>query len=81
MQPYLGAKIIKAEPMSRNEFGKERGGEIIDSGNDKPGYHVAYPDPKGGEYHSWSPKAVFEEAYRPLNPGETEFIINPKKEA
>jgi hypothetical protein len=35
----------------------------------KPGYKVKYP----GGYTSWSPKAVFEEAYRPLNDGEAQM--------
>ena len=36
--------------------------------NGKPGYKVAYPD----GYVSWSPKDVFEEAYREL--GCEDFI-------
>ena len=31
-----------------------------------PGYHVTYPD----GYESWSPKAVFEEAYREVSERE-----------
>lgn len=36
--------------------------------NGKPGYKVVYPD----DYVSWSPKDVFEEAYREL--GCEDFI-------
>lgn len=36
----------------------------------KPGYAVKYSD----EYISWSPKAVFEDAYRPVRPGEKSLI-------
>lgn len=35
-----------------------------------PGYRVLYPD----DYVSWSPKAVFEEAYRPVSDGEKELL-------
>jgi len=35
-----------------------------------PGYKVIYPD----GYVSWSPKAVFEEAYRLISDGEKELI-------
>ncbi len=38
-----------------------------------PGYKVVYPD----NYVSWSPKAVFEEAYRPVSDGERDLIENP----
>ena len=34
------------------------------------GYKVVYPD----GYVSWSPKAVFEEAYRPVSAGEAQLI-------
>lgn len=36
----------------------------------QPGYKVVYPD----NYVSWSPKAVFEEAYRPINNGERQAV-------
>jgi len=49
MERYIGTKIIEAEPMSRS-----RGDKAED------GYKVRYPD----GYESWSPKDVFEEAYR-----------------
>ncbi len=38
-----------------------------------PGYKVVYPD----NYVSWSPKAVFEEAYRLVSDGERDLIENP----
>lgn len=55
MKPYIGTKVISAEPAEKD-------------GQD--GYKVAYHD----GYVSWSPKATFEEAYRPLNDGETAMI-------
>lgn len=39
----------------------------------EPGYKVVYAD----DYVSWSPKAVFEEAYRPISFGERDLIENP----
>jgi hypothetical protein len=39
----------------------------------EPGYKVVYPD----NYVSWSPKAVFEEAYRPVSRGEESLIESP----
>lgn len=49
MKQYIGTKIIQAEPMKRG------GVDGI-----KEGYKVVYPD----GYESWSPKDVFEAAYR-----------------
>lgn len=37
-----------------------------------PGYRVVYPD----GYESWSPKAVFEEAYRPVSNNEAALVEN-----
>jgi hypothetical protein len=39
----------------------------------QPGYKVIYPD----NYVSWSPKAVFEEAYRPVSNGERNLVTGP----
>jgi hypothetical protein len=49
MKRYIGTKIIHAEPSASN-----------DGEDAKPGYKVVYAD----GYTSWSPKDVFEEAYR-----------------
>ena len=60
MITYIGCKVIQAEPMTRGEyndymgFANQKGGNPADEG-----YVVKYPD----GYISWSPKAVFEEAY------------------
>ena len=56
MEKYLGVKIIEAEPAN---YPKD------DQGNKKGdvGYKVKY---KSG-YTSWSPKDVFEEAYRKID--------------
>ena len=39
----------------------------------QPGYKVVYPD----NYVSWSPKSVFEEAYRPVSNGERNLVTGP----
>ena len=39
----------------------------------EPGYRVVYAD----NYASWSPKHVFEEAYRPISDGERDLILGP----
>lgn len=69
MQKYIGTKIIEAEPALR-VTGKDFTKRIqpvdqpmcIDDTYEH-GYKVIYPD----GYESWSPKDVFEEAYRPTN--------------
>ena len=52
MKTYIGTKIIEAEPSVR-----------VSGAAAEDGYRVRYPD----GYESWSPKAVFEEAYRPID--------------
>lgn len=63
MKKYLGVKVIQAETMSANEFAAKfplKG--KVDPNEDAPGYKVVYED----NYISWSPKEVFEKAYREL---------------
>ena len=63
MKTYIGTKVIDAEPMTRGEYNKYRGWQIPSNENpDDEGYRVVYPD----GYVSWSPKSVFEEAYREI---------------
>lgn len=52
MRQYIGVKLIKAE---------------LELKDGVEGYKVVYPQPDGSEYTSWSPKDVFEEAYREVN--------------
>lgn len=58
MKKYLGVKLIEAEPMTNEEF--------CDLAENNPnrteGYKVVYQD----GYVSWSPKEVFDKAYRPI---------------
>ena len=60
MKKYIGTKIIHAQPMTRGAYNEYRGWPIPAEQNSKDdGYLVRYPD----GYESWSPKAVFEDAY------------------
>ncbi|WOJ32694.1 DUF2829 domain-containing protein [Citrobacter koseri] len=68
---YIGVKCINAFPMNRQAYNNFRGWQLPDGENgDDEGYLVEYFD--GGKpntdrcerYVSWSPKAVFEKAYR-----------------
>lgn len=56
MDEFIGCKKIKAEPAPAPEDTGE-----YEKG--APGYQVVYPD----GYVSWSPKEVFEDAYRNTN--------------
>ena len=65
MKKYIGTKIIEASPAIR------KGGKVYDANELIPrsmepveeGYKVRYSD----GYESFSPKDVFEEAYRPID--------------
>ena len=64
MKTYIGTKIIQAEPAFRIDGGIYSPDEPLPNGTDvEKGYRVRYQD----GYESWSPKAVFEEAYRPTD--------------
>ncbi len=61
MKQYIGTKIIKGEPMNLGAYNEKRGWTIPENEDpNREGYLVEYPD----GYISWSPKEVFEEAYR-----------------
>lgn len=72
MQQYTGTKVIKAKELSRGEYNKLRGWVTpSDENPDDAGYLVEYVgqgNPNHADfdnYISWSPKQVFEEAYKP----------------
>jgi len=75
MKTYIGCKIINAEPMSHNGFLYSQSKDSVDE--DESGYKVVYPD----GYESWSPKEVFESAYREILLGELELLNPPKQVA
>ena len=65
MKQYIGTKLIEAEPayrldkkMVQSTAWPVQKGAVVEEG-----YRVRYPD----GYESWSPKDVFEEAYRPID--------------
>lgn len=71
MKTYIGTKIIKAKPMTRGDYNKQRGWEIpADENPDDEGYLVQYDN----DYVSWSPKDVFETSYRPVTEAEVRLV-------
>ena len=65
MKKYIGTKQIESEPMTLGDFvqktGKNPYGKDIENHEETElGYHVRYED----GYESWSPKDVFEKAYK-----------------
>ena len=71
MKNYIGVKEIKARPMNRLDYNGYRGWELpSDENGEDEGYLVEYINGSGKNhqnhdgYVSWSPKNVFEEAYR-----------------
>ena len=76
MQKYIGVKIILAEPMDQHSFLQQVKNEDIPEGQEnREGYKVVYPSPPGELNHiSWSPKEVFEGAYRLISRPEFKLI-------
>lgn len=64
MTQYTGTKTVKACPMSLGEAEKVLGHKIetsaVENREESEGYLVEYED----GYRSWSPKVVFDKAYR-----------------
>ena len=74
MKNYIGTKRLKAEPMTRKAYCDYRGWDLpMNENGDDEGYLVEYLDggkenhPNHSGYISWSPKNVFEAAYRETN--------------
>lgn len=72
MITHIGTKIIDATPMSRADYNAYRGWKLpADENGDDDGFLVEYHDggkanhPDHAGYISWSPREVFERAYRP----------------
>ncbi|EMX9856216.1 TPA: DUF2829 domain-containing protein [Klebsiella michiganensis] len=74
MSKHIGVKLINAFPMTRQAYNDFRGWQLpADENGTDEGYLVEYLD--GGKpntdrfdgYVSWSPKDVFEKAYRPIS--------------
>lgn len=69
MDKYIGIKLIEAVEMDNHTFAKEKYGEEKLGNENQPGYKVKYSD----DYESWSPKNVFEQAYKKINGNATEL--------
>jgi hypothetical protein len=74
MKQFIGVKLIHATPMNRLAYNQLRGWELpADENGDDEGYLVEYLDggkanvPGYAGYVSWSPKDVFERAYKPTD--------------
>lgn len=71
MENYIGIKQIKAKPMNHKEYTDYIGWELLSNeSREDEGYLVEYIDgglsnhPNHSGYISWSPKDVFDKAYR-----------------
>ena len=62
MPRYIGVKVVEAEPMTAPEF-NEQVRPLKHYGESQEGYKVAYET----GYESWSPKDVFDKAYRRID--------------
>lgn len=65
MKKYIGTKTVKAMPMNLGQFIEKTGRNPYQNdgkmhGNNEEGYFVEYED----GYQSWSPKGVFDKAYK-----------------
>lgn len=74
MKQYIGTKLINAKPMTRAEYNIFRGWDLpADENGADDGFLVEYLDGGKGNtdayngYVSWSPKEVFERAYREID--------------
>ena len=76
MKTYVGTKIIQAEVMDECTFLREFKCEDVSNRETRPGFMVVYPD----GYVSWSPKEVFEAAYRVISDSEM-VLLSPEPEA
>lgn len=74
MERYIGTKIVLAEPMEQATAllnGFTRGMTTVEADGSSPaGYKVVYED----GYTSWSPKEVFERAYRRITDAELALL-------
>lgn len=62
MKTYIGTKTVLAEPM--DEVDAYNHGFTRSCTIKGEGYHIQYTNPDGSTYDSWSPKSVFEQAYK-----------------
>ena len=75
MKKFIGTKVVLAEPMTMAEAQKVLGREIKPATVEEDGYLVKYKD----GYKSWSPKSVFEEAYKPIETFLDRLVIEKQE--
>ena len=67
LKQYTGTKTVKAMPMTLGEaeqvLNRHIDASAVENRDEVPGYLVEYGE-DGDNYRSWSPKEVFERAYR-----------------
>lgn len=64
MKLYIGTKVLKAKPMTREEYNELRGWTVpADENPDDAGYLTD----NGAGHLQWQPKAVFEDAFAPFD--------------
>ena len=76
MKKYIGTKSVEAEVMDELtavEKGFARSNE--DNHEWRQGYHIRYED----GYESWSPKDVFEKAYKPADTFKDRLMIEQQE--
>ena len=79
MEKYLGLKLVSAEPQTLDQSaGAENKGDLskLHGGIDQDGYKVVYED----GYTSWSPKDVFENAYRKIKTFDFDNLASRRSE-
>ena len=64
---YQCHKKVHATPMTLGEFKTHSGKKDLAGSPEAAGYLVVYNKGTDLEYHSWSPKDVFEEGYTELS--------------
>lgn len=60
---YQCHKQVHAKPMTLGEFKIHSGKKDLIGSDETEGYLVIYSQGTEDEYHSWSPKHVFDEGY------------------
>lgn len=75
LKRYQSIKQVHAQPMTLGEFVENVRPLNLPPGvaPTAEGYHVIYSKDTPDEYHSWSPKQVFEEGYLELPDGTVQL--------
>lgn len=76
MKTYIGVKIVQAEPLTLGEYNTRRGWKIpADEDPARAGFFLKYPD----GYVSWSPREIFQGAYRLVSSEERGLVVAAAK--